>query len=198
MQNRYKFTIDMKNILVLSMLISSIMICSCQKQESTAQEQPDQRKVELDAREEALAERKIVLDGREKGLDERQRALEKREKSLAERERAAMNARTNPTDAQTPNPAQMQAERQRVVQQFSGRIPDKAQLQAQKAEKESETEQQRRQSQSLQEEKLKAIESKWHSTGMSSGAVYPAPAATSPPPSSAEEATSPNPSQTPE
>lgn len=197
MQNRYEFTIDMKNILVLSMLISSMMICSCQKQESTAQEQPDQRKVELDTREEALAERKTVLDGREKGLDERQRALEKREKLLAEREKTAMNARTNPTETQTLNPAQMQAERQRVIQQFSTMVPDQAQVQAQKTEKEAEK-QQRSQSQSLQEEKLKAIESKWHSSGTSSGAVYPAPAATSPPPSPAEEDTSPNPSQTPE
>lgn len=190
----------MKNILVLLMLVSSVMICSCQKQDSTAQQQLDQRKVELDAREEALAERKTVLDGREKGLDERQKALEKREKSLAEKERAAMNARTNRTDTegQTPGPAQLQAERQRVIQQFSTSAPDKAQLQAQKAEKEAEIQQQRGQSQSLQEEKLRAIESKWHSSGTSSGAVYPAPAATSPPPAPAEEDTSPNPSQTPE
>jgi hypothetical protein len=196
MQNRYKFTTDMKNILVLSMLVSSVMICSCQKNDSTAQQQLDQRKVELDAREEALAERKTVLDGREKSLDERQNALDQREKALAQKERAA---RTNPTDqGQVSNPGQMQAARDSITQQLSASAPNAAQLQAQKAQKESEIEQQRRQSQTLQEEKLKAIESKWHSTGMSSGAVYPAPAATSPPPSSAEEATSPNSSQTPE
>src|SRR5262249_55307201 len=86
MQNRYQFTTDMKDILVLSMLVSSMMICSCQKQESTAQQPLDQRKVELDSREEALAERKTVLDGREKGLDERQSALDEREKALAEKE----------------------------------------------------------------------------------------------------------------
>src|SRR5438034_11413712 len=140
MQNRY-LTTDMKNILALSMLVSSMMICSCQKQESTAQQQQlDQRKVELDAREEALAERKTVLDGREKALDERQNALDKREKALAQKEKAAMNARTNGTDTegQAPGPAQLQAERQRVIQQFSTSVPDQAQLQAQKAQKENE------------------------------------------------------------
>src|SRR5213082_2237873 len=100
MQNLYQFTTDMKKILVLSMLVSSVIICSCQRQESAAQQQLDQRKVELDAREEALAERKTVLDGREKALDERQNALDEREKALAQKEGAAANARTNPTDVQ--------------------------------------------------------------------------------------------------
>ena len=189
----HQFTRDMKNILVLSMLGSFVMICSCQRKDSTAEQQLAQRKVELDAREEALAERLNSLEEKVNWLDQRM-------KELAEKEKAAMNARTNPTDTQgqTPEPAQMQAERQRVIQQFSTMAPDQRQVQAQKAEKEAEKQQQRGQSQSLQEEKLKAIESKWHSSGMSSGAVYPAPAATSPPPSPAEEDTSPNPSQTPE
>jgi hypothetical protein len=76
-----------------------------------------QRKVELDAREEALVERKSALDEREKALDER-------EKSLAEKQKGTMNARPNPTNVQgqTPDPAQVQAERDRIIQQLS--IPD--------------------------------------------------------------------------
>src|SRR5207245_8443777 len=105
MQNRY-LTTDMKNILVLSMLVSSVMICSCQRKDSAAQQQLAQRTVELDAREEALAERKTVLDGKEKALDESQNALDQREKALAQKEKAAV---ANPTDVQgqTSGPAQM-------------------------------------------------------------------------------------------
>ena len=48
------FTPDMKKIVILSMLISFGMICSCQKQDSAAEQQLAQRKAELDAREQAL------------------------------------------------------------------------------------------------------------------------------------------------
>src|SRR6202049_4725250 len=98
----------MKKMFVLSMLISFAMICSCQKQDSTAEQQLAQRKTDLDAREEALVERKSALDEREKALDER-------EKALAEKEKATMNARTNPTNLQdqTPDPAQVEAEKDR-------------------------------------------------------------------------------------
>ena len=195
MQNRYQFTTDMKNILALSMLVSSMMICSCQRQESTAQQQLDQRKVELDAREEALAERKTVLDGREKTLDERQNALDKREKALAQKEQAA---RTNPTDVQgqTSGPAQMQAERDRITQQLSVRAPEPSQL---RAEKESEIQQQsQRQLEEFQRERERVRQLKLTGAFMSGGAAYPAASATSPTPPPAEEATSPSPSQTPE
>ena len=47
----------MKKIFVLSMLIPFAMICSCQKQDSAAEQQLAQRKAELDAREKALDER---------------------------------------------------------------------------------------------------------------------------------------------
>jgi hypothetical protein len=116
----------MKKMFVLSMLVSFVMICSCQKQNSAAERQLAQRKVELDAREEALAERKGALD--------------EREKSLAEKEKATMNARTNPTDVQgqTPDPAQMEAEKERMIQQLSTMIPDPSQVDVEKAEKERE------------------------------------------------------------
>jgi hypothetical protein len=42
----------MKKIFLLSMLISLAMICSCQKKDSTTEQQLAQRKTELDAREE--------------------------------------------------------------------------------------------------------------------------------------------------
>jgi hypothetical protein len=49
------------------MLISFAMICSCQKQDSVAEQQLTQRKAELDAREKALDEREKALAEREKG-----------------------------------------------------------------------------------------------------------------------------------
>jgi hypothetical protein len=51
----------MKKLFTLTMLISFAMICSCQKQDSAAEQQLAQRKAELDAREKAL-------DEREKGI----------------------------------------------------------------------------------------------------------------------------------
>src|ERR1700751_602602 len=56
----------MKKLFTLTMLISFAMICSCQKQDSTAEQQLAQRKAELDVREKALDEREKALAGREK------------------------------------------------------------------------------------------------------------------------------------
>ena len=64
------------------MLICFAMICSCQKQDSAAEQQLAQRKTELDARETAL--------------DEREKALDRKEKALAESEKAIANVRTIP------------------------------------------------------------------------------------------------------
>src|SRR6266699_3629851 len=107
----------MKKLFTLTMLISFAMICSCQKQDSAAEQQLAQRKTDLDAREEALADRKSALD-------ERQKALDEREKSLAEKEKATMNTRTNPTDVQ--DPAQVQAQRDMLKQQLSAMSPPDA------------------------------------------------------------------------
>jgi len=198
MQNRYQFTTDMKNILILSMLVSSVMICSCQRKESAAQQEFAQRKVELDAREEALAERKTVLDGREKALDERQNALDKREKALAQQEQAA---RTNPTDTQdqTVNPAQMQAEKQRVIQQFSEIRSDPNASTAQKAQKENERQQQsQRELEESKAERERVRQLKLTGAFMAGGSANPAASTTSSTPPPAQEDTSPSPSQTPE
>jgi len=98
----------MKKLFVLSMLISFAMVCSCQKQDSAAEQQ--------------LAQRKAELDAREKTLDER-------EKALAERERAMASRRVKPADVQPQgtirDPAQVKAERDRRIQQ----LPPELQLQ---------------------------------------------------------------------
>ena len=91
--NSITFAPRMKKIFLLSIPVFFVMICSCQKKDSTAEQQLAQRKTELDAREEELTERKNALDERENALDER-------EKSLAKKERVMMNTRTRSTDVQ--------------------------------------------------------------------------------------------------
>jgi hypothetical protein len=189
-QDDYQFAPDMKKILVLSILGSFVMICSCQKQESAAEQQLAQRKVELDAREEALAERKSALD--------------EREKALAEREKAIANIRTIPTSVQgqTPDPAQAKAERDRRIQQlppeFQALIPSRAQLQADKAEKDREKQERSAQRQLGPEDLQRQWQRNLDKAKMSGKAVFPATEAGSPTPSPAVEATSPSPSPTPQ
>ena len=121
----------MKKIFVLSMLVSLAVICSCQKQDSAAEQQLAQRKVQLDVREEELAERKSAVDEREKALAER-------EQPLAKQEKATVNARPNPADVQgqTSDPAQVEAEKERMIQQLSPMIPDPAQIEEAERERE--------------------------------------------------------------
>jgi hypothetical protein len=59
----------MKKLFVLSILIPLAMVCSCQKQDTAAEQQ--------------LAQRKAELDTRQKALDEREKALAEREKAVA-------------------------------------------------------------------------------------------------------------------
>jgi hypothetical protein len=98
----------MKKIFVLSMLISVGMICSCQKQDSAAEQQLAQRKAELDAREKALAER---------------------EKAIAGRRRIPPDLQSR---GQVRDPAQLKAERDRRLQQLprdvQALIPDRSQI----------------------------------------------------------------------
>ena len=107
------------------MLVSLAMVCSCQKKHSAAEQQLAQRKVDLDAREKELAERL-------NSLDEKMNSLNQRVKELAEKQEAAANARTNPPDVQgqTADPAQLQAETERMIQEFSAMIPKSPQLNA--------------------------------------------------------------------
>jgi hypothetical protein len=56
----------MKKRFVLSLLIPFALVCSCQKQDTTAEQQLAQRKAEVEAREKALDEREKDLTDREK------------------------------------------------------------------------------------------------------------------------------------
>ena len=170
------------------MLISFAMICSCQKQDTAAEQQLAQRKAELDARENALDER---------------------EKALAERARAVVSARTIlPRALQSPgqvrdagrpkiDPAQVKAERDRRLQQLPPDvkmlIPDPSRVQADNAERDKRI-------QELLGQRQRRLEELQRSR-LSAGAAPPAAEATSPPSlaaSPAAEATSPSPSPTPQ
>ena len=102
----------MKKVFVLSLLIPFTLVCSCQKQDSTAEQQ--------------LAQRKAELDAREKALDEREKALSEREKSAA-RSRIARVPRIQPGGPQRTvppelkgliaDPSQARAEREQRMQE---------------------------------------------------------------------------------
>ena len=184
----------MKKIFVLSMLISFAMICSCQKQDTAAEQQLAQRKAELDARENALDER---------------------EKALAETARGIVNARTlrpapqprgqvgTPAQAKAApaqgkaDPAQLRAERDKRLQDLPPDvkmlIPDPSRVQADNAERDKRI-------QELLGQRQRRLEELQRSR-LSAGAAPPAAEATSPPSlaaSPAAEATSPSPSPTPQ
>jgi len=112
---------DMKKIFLLSMLVSFAMICSCQKQDSAVEQQLAQRKTELDARE---------------------KALDDREKALVEREKAVANSRINPSRQQARNPAEVEADREKRLQQLPPElralIPNPAQVNSARLAKERE------------------------------------------------------------
>ena len=113
------------------MLIGLAIICSCQKQDSTAEAQLAQRKTELDAREETLIQR--------------EKTVEEREKAVAEKEKALANTRIIQSQRQAPNAAQAEAERQKRIQQlppeFRALIPDRSRVDAKRAEKDPTTQQ---------------------------------------------------------
>jgi len=132
----------MKKTLFLSALIAFAIICSCQKQDSTAEAQLAQRKTELDVREEALVQR-------EKAVDER-------EKAVAQRERAVANPRIIQSQRQAPDAAQAEADRQRRIQQLPPElralIPDRSRIDAGRAEKDTAAQQRAVQTQTSRED----------------------------------------------
>jgi alkylation response protein AidB-like acyl-CoA dehydrogenase len=111
----------MKRIFVLSTFICFAMICACQKQDSAAEAQLAQRKAELDTREKALNER---------------------EKALVEREKAVANSRIIQSRQQARNPAEVEAEREKRLQQLPPElralIPNPAQMNSARLAKERE------------------------------------------------------------
>ena len=99
----------MKKTLALSLLIPFALVCSCQKQDSTAEQQHAQRKTELDARE--------------KALDEREKALAQRAKLVA-------------TPRIAPVPRIAPAERQRTVPpELKGLMADPSQLRTEREQR---------------------------------------------------------------
>ena len=83
----------MKKTFALSLLIPFALVCSCQKQDSTAEQQLAQRKTELDAREKAL-------DEREQALAQRGRVIARPRPLPVPRSRPAEPQRTVPPDLQ--------------------------------------------------------------------------------------------------
>src|SRR6266513_721189 len=128
----------MKKIFILSILISLGMICSCQKQNSAAEQQLAQRKAELDAREQAINQR-------EQAANQTERAVTQRDKVLAEKEKATTNARTilPGVQGQIPDPAQLNAQSDGRIQQLpaddESLIADPSQRNAEKVEKDRRT-----------------------------------------------------------
>ncbi len=176
--NQITFAADMKKMFILSMLISFAMICSCQKQDSAAEQQPAQRKTEVDARETALIERLNALD-------EKVNALDKKVKALAEKEQTTLNAGTTATgvQGQTPDPAQVTAERDRAIQQFRALLPNPSRVRAGDPAK-----QQRPAARQLGPEDLqRQWQQNLDKAKMSGKAVSPAVEATSPIPSPTPE-----------
>jgi hypothetical protein len=112
----------MKRIFILSTFICFAMICACQKQESVTEAQ--------------LAQRKTELDTREKALDEREKALNEREKAVA-------NGRVMQPGQQARNPADVEAEKEKRLQQLPPElralIPNREQMNAARLRKQRET-----------------------------------------------------------
>ena len=101
----------MKKTFALSALIPLALICSCQKQDSTSEQQ--------------LAQRKTELDAREKALDEREKALEEREKLVAK-----------PRVPSVPRIAPAPAEPQRTIPpELQGLIADPSQLRTEREQR---------------------------------------------------------------
>jgi len=111
----------MKRMFVLSTFICFAMICACQKQDSAAEAQ--------------LAQRKAELDTHEKALDEKEKALLEREKALA-------NSRIIQSRQQARNPAEVEADREKRLQQLPPElralVPNPAQVDSARLAKERE------------------------------------------------------------
>jgi len=112
----------MNRFFVLSTFICFVMICACQRQDSAAEAQLAQRKTELDARE---------------------KALDEREKAIVEKENAVGNHRIIPSRQQARNPAEIEAEKEKRLQQVPPEvralIPSREQMNAARLRKQRET-----------------------------------------------------------
>jgi hypothetical protein len=98
----------MKKTFALSLLISLALVCSCQKQDSTAEQQ--------------LAQRKTEVDAREKALDEREKALAQRETVVA-RPRPIPVRRPRPPEPQRTVPADLEGLMGKMQELQRRRVP---------------------------------------------------------------------------
>lgn len=175
----------MKKIFVLSVLTSVAMICACQKKDSAAEEQLTRPKTEQGARDEALAERLNQVEEKVNRLDQTVR-------ELAEKQQATTNTRMRHADVQpeTSDPAQVQAENEKMMQQLSTLISHASHGTAGDPGK-----QQRPGQRQLGPEDLQR---QWQDkTRMSGKAVFPSAESASPTAPPGIETTSPVPSPTP-
>jgi len=175
----------MKKNFVLLVLTSVAMICACQKKDSATQQQSTQPTTDLSARQEALAEKL-------NSLEEKVNSLDQRVEKLAEKENTAPNVGTSSTDVQGQfsDPAQLEAEKQRMIQQLSTMIPHRSQATAGDPAKQEGTGERQLGPQDLQRQ--------WQDKMKISGkAGLPEAQPASPSPSPAIETTSPSQSSTP-
>jgi len=102
----------MTKIFAVLLLIPFALVCSCQKQDSTAEQQLAQRKTELDAREKAL-------DEREKALAERERLVARPRVPSVPRIAPAQAQRTVPPELQglLADPSRIRTEREQRIQE---------------------------------------------------------------------------------
>ena len=98
----------MKKFFALSILISFAIFSSCQKQDSTAEQQ--------------LAQRKTDLDAREKALDEREKALAER-RTLVAKPRVAPVPRTAPAEPRQTVPPDLQGLMGKMEELQRRRVP---------------------------------------------------------------------------
>jgi len=108
----------MKKTFALSLLIPFALVCSCQKQDSTAEQQLAQRRTELDAREKAL-------DEREKALAEREKLVARPRVAPVPRPASGESQRTVPPDLQelVGKMQELQRRRAPAVQRNQATVP---------------------------------------------------------------------------
>jgi len=102
----------MKKFFVVSLLIPFALACSCQKRDTTAEQQLVQRKAELDAREKAL-------DEREKALADREQLAAKPSVPTVPRTIPAQPQRSIPPELQglIADPSQARGDREQRIQE---------------------------------------------------------------------------------
>jgi hypothetical protein len=164
-EDQLQFTPDMKKMFILSTLVPFVMICSCQKRDSAAEQQLAQCKAEV-----------IAL---EKALDQKEKALAAKERTLAS---PRMTPAELPSQGQIPDPAQAKAERERRIQQLPPEFQALIGRDGSRAEAEKDKRIQERVGQT-QRSVQDAQRKKTFSAGASPEAEFPEADATSPSPS---------------